>query len=243
MAKEQLPCTYDIAVKIVGEFEGTGYGSVSGNFDGMGISAGILQWNLGSGTLQDNILSYCDVTQHNFPVCIKPLQTLKKSDAVAWAKDVMHDSRGKLKQEWAIAWKMFMTSPVVVNLQKRAIDKYWHRAREICGQLGFPQEYPRAMVFAFDIAVQNWSYDIGRPALNYEQAGNIIQLYGSKNFALWNAETVNQDQQIMLIAAHLRALKCKPEWRHAVFVRKATIAIGIGYVNGVTMDFRKLFKR
>src|SRR4051794_33004464 len=41
-------------LKITGHFEDSGdpLGAVSGNFDGMGISLGVLQWNIGSNSLQ-----------------------------------------------------------------------------------------------------------------------------------------------------------------------------------------------
>lgn len=236
------PSIYDTCIRITADFEGTGYDSVSGNFDGMGLSCGLLQWNLGQGTLQNYILNHCNLLTHNFPVNIDHLQKITPSEAVIFAKDVMHDSRGKLKPEWAIAWKMFMTSPAVINLQKRAVDKYYHRAREICGKLGFPHENTRAMAFSFDVAVQNWSFNVDRPQANIEQSNNILELYDAKNFALWHEERLTDDQRILIIAAHLRAIQCKKEWRHAVFVRKATIAIGLGYVNGSLHDYRVILK-
>ena len=42
------------ALRLTGHFEDSAdpLGAVTGNFDGMGISLGVLQWNLGSGSLQ-----------------------------------------------------------------------------------------------------------------------------------------------------------------------------------------------
>ena len=44
----------DTCLNVTGHFEGgtPKYSAVTGNFDGMGLSAGIIQWNLGQGTLQ-----------------------------------------------------------------------------------------------------------------------------------------------------------------------------------------------
>lgn len=233
---------FDICVKITSDFEGTDYDTVTGNFDGMGLSVGLLQWNLGQGTLQSYILNQCDLMGYDFPVCIDPLQRMKPHEAVVWAKDIMHDIHGRMKREWVDAWKRFLTNPTIINLQKRAIDKYFHRAKEICGKLGYSHECPRAMAFSFDVAVQNWSFTINRPEPNQEQAANILQLYGHKNYLIWQKDPLTPDQQILVIAAHLRALQCKPEWRQAVFVRKATIAIGVGIVNGELRDYRKILR-
>ena len=40
------------AIKITSFYEGSGFDEVTGNFDGQGLSYGILQWNFGQGTLQ-----------------------------------------------------------------------------------------------------------------------------------------------------------------------------------------------
>lgn len=233
---------FDLCVKITSGFEGTDYGTVTGNFDGQGISCGILQWNLGAGTLQKYILNHINLMAHEFPVDMTPLWTMKPRDSVVWAKDMMLDVNGKLKPEWKIAWQKFLTDPTVVNVQKAAIGLYFHQAKCICGFLGFSQDNARAMAFSFDVAVQLWNLDVSqRPAANLEQAKNILQLYDAQNMMIWNEEKLDDCQQILVITSHLQALKAKPEWRKNVFARKATIAVGKGIVNKTKWDFKKLF--
>ncbi len=43
-----------IALAITGDFETIGdpFAGVTGDFDGMGISCGVLQWNIGQGSMQ-----------------------------------------------------------------------------------------------------------------------------------------------------------------------------------------------
>lgn len=233
---------YDTCLKVTGDFEGSSFDTVTNNFDGQGISLGQLQWNLGTGTLQNNILNKCDLSKYNFPVSVKPLQTLSPSDAVIWAKDVMHDMHGRLKPEWVASWREFLTDPLVINLQKRACDKYFHQAKVICGQLGLPHDNKRAMVWAFDLSVQSWSIKNIRPTINDEQCESIIAKADSKNAPLWMDEKLDDTQKLLLIASHLRSLKCNPQWQRAFFVRKATIAIGIGYVNGELKNFRNALR-
>lgn len=233
---------YDTCVKITAGFEGTDYSTIAGNFDEQGISAGIMQWNLGSGTLQAYILNKLNLMAYGyFPVPILPLQTLGERDAVVWAKDVMLDTNGKLLPQWDKAWRRFLTEAAVINCQKRAIDKYFHRAKEMAGRMGFAHDNRRAMAFCFDVAVQSWNLGINAPEANLEQASNILQKYDSKNLELWATEKLNPDQQKLIIAAHYASLKMKPEWRMDFFSRKATIAVGIGWVHGKKWDLKKLF--
>lgn len=241
MGKSQLSI-FDLCVKITSEFEGKGYGTVSGNYDGQGLSAGLLQWNLGQGTLQGYILNHINYLSYDyFPESIRPLQILSPQDSAIWAKDVMHDLHGNLKPEWNAAWKRFMTEPVVINLQKHAIDKYFHQAKRICGRLGLSHDNRRAMAWCFDIAVQNWSLDIDLPPDHFDQCYNIMTSYDQENMILWIGEHLEPYQRQLVILSHLRAMKCKPEWRANVFVRKATIAIGTGYVNKTLYKLNKLF--
>lgn len=232
---------YDVCLKITGAFEGTGFDTVSENFDGQGISLGILQFNLGTGTLQNYILNHINEMMYDFPISITPLIGSTPSQALTWHKDNCLDENGKLKKEWREAWASFAVNPTIINLQKRACDIYFHQAKCIAGKMRMSHDNKRAMSWAFDIAVQSWSLRIDAPLANKEHAETIIQLYGQENYMIWNQVELNEEQQILVIASHLRALKCKPEWRNVFFTRKATIAIGCGIVNGKKYDFKKLF--
>lgn len=233
---------YDACLKVTGAFEGRGFGTVVGSFDGQGLSAGILQWNIGSGTLQNLILSQVDLMAYNFPVSIKPLLNLSPSDAVKWCKDVMHDANGNLDKDWKAAWVRFLTNPVIINQQKRACDPYFHRAKEICGKMGFSHENRTAMVWAFDIAVQVWSFDIDRPEPNHDHMMNVVLKYNPENFSLWINYPLNKEQIIMIIASHLRAMKCKEQWRKAFFDRKSVIAANHGFAQKTKWDYKKLLR-
>lgn len=240
MEKQTL---YDICLKVTGDFEGHGYGTVTDNFDGQGLSCGIIQFNLGQGTLQNYILNHIDEMMYDFPLPITPLIGSTPKQALTWHKDNCLDINGKLKDEWRSAWEKFMVNPHIINLQKRACDKYFHQAKCIAGKLGFSHDNLRAMMFSFDLAVQSWSLIIDRPEPNNLQAEHIKELGTTENYIWWVDKALTEEQQVLLIAAHLRSLKCKPEFRMAFFTRKATIAIGCGIVNGKKYDFKKLFTK
>lgn len=239
---EQKLSVFDVCLKITSAFEGAGFGTVTGNFDGMGMSAGIMQWNIGTGSLQAYILNHINPMAYQFPEDITPLIKLPKAEALLWFKDICLDASGKLKPDWLAAWRNMLVRPEVINLQKNACGKYFHQAREIAGKLGFSQSNLRAMAWAYDVAVQSWSLKIDKPEAHREQAQNILTLYGADNMMLWQAQQISDEQVVLVIATHLRALKCRPEYRADFFIRKCTIAVGIGIVHKTRHDFRKLFQ-
>lgn len=233
---------FDVCVKVTSSFEGTEYGTVTNNFDGQGISLGLLQWNLGTGSLQTYILNHIDPMMFDFfPKPILPLIKMPPSDAVTWVKDVCMDENGDLKEEWRKAFERFLTTPSVINVQKQAIDKYWHRSKEILGKFNGMKQTRKLHAWCFDLAVQSWSLGVDVPAPHKDHAESIINQYDAKNAVEWNTVLLSEEQQILIIMSHLRALKCKPEWRRDFFNRKATIAMGFGIVHGKKYDFRKLF--
>lgn len=242
MPKKEPLTIYDLCLQTTMSMEGTDFGTVAGNFDGQGVSAGILQWNLGQGTLQSEILNHCNMMSFGyFPLPMDKLNKLSPEIAIGWVKDVMLIDGVHLKSEWKAAWQRFLTEPSVINVQKRSIDKYFHQAKTICSALGFAQENKRAMCFSFDVAVQNWSMSIDVPHTNLDQAYNILSQYGPDNARLWLLEELTEEKAKLVIAAHLRALKCNPKWRSDVFIRKATIAMGLGIVHGKTYKLNKSF--
>lgn len=48
------------AINITTSFEGKGYETIAGNFDGQGLSLGMFQWNVGKGTLQPMLKQFME---------------------------------------------------------------------------------------------------------------------------------------------------------------------------------------
>ncbi len=236
--QEQL--VFDVCLTITKQFEGADFDTVTGNFDGCGMSFGILQFNLKSETFKNHILNFCNLISYDyFPVSTLTLQTLTGDQAVSWAKDIMLDITGKPKPEWLKAWKTFLTSQHVINLQKEACGKYFHQAKCLAGRFGFATDDRIAMAFFYDCAVQVWNMNLDPYVIGEDQATNILQMYDVDNMNLWLHMDLTDRQKKLIVIAHRRALKCKPEWRTAFFLRKATIAMGIGIVNGRLFDLKK----
>jgi hypothetical protein len=238
---------FEAALKVVALFEGTDFATVAGNFDGQGLSCGVLQWNLGQGSLQNHILTRVNLMMYDFPVPFYPVCRLTNEAAVQWAKDIILDPSGEPKPEWKRALQAMLVKPEVINLQKEACGRYWRRAHEILGQLGMGPGTRRQKIWAFDLAVQNWSAALTdgelrriRDSIPYvnlrSHAEAVMQRWDTQNWMLWEEMPMTDEQAILVIASHFRAQKCRPEFQRDVFARKATIAMGAGYVHGSLQD-------
>ncbi len=169
----------DIALSITGKFEGRGYSQVTGNFDGMGISCGILQWNLGMESLQAKILRpYISKhgsidALHIFPsAIIDGLSNLRAIAAVNRCKEYMFYD-GDIKPNWRAAWESFLLLPAVIELQKLACSGIATQADTMMQGLGF--DSLRAFCWCFDIVTHNGSLKgVKRPKPDRARASELI---------------------------------------------------------------------
>lgn len=227
----------DLALEITGAFEGKGYGQVTGNFDKMGLSVGILQWNYGQGSLQNKILKPY-LAQHGsidklgiFPKPIEHSAHMSNSQGVAFAVREMNTSKNKVKAEWAKAWEKFMLLPEVIQLQKKAAGNVQKSALSLCSKWGMIT--PRAFCFFFDVVTQNGSMkSVSKPTPNDDLIKKYIAEANSQNKKIWAKKSLTDEQKILFQAAYLRARLSNPTYFQDVFSRKGTIAMGEGYVHG-----------
>jgi hypothetical protein len=221
-----------IALQITGAFEGSGYGNVAGSFDGQGISAGILQWNYGQGTLQALLLKYISdhgsLPDHLFPEPITPTAKMSAGAAIIFANR-MQDKR-QLKPEWKHAWKSFMSSSETVAIQKEFAKLKGDRAESMMKSYGM--DSLRAYCWFFDVVVQNGSMK-GIPIVLGEP---IFDLASAGNKAVWSKMSFTDEQKTLLFASHNRAKVSVQQFQADVFNRKATIAVGVGTVHGKIYD-------
>ena len=233
---------FDTCLKITSTLEGSDFSTVTGNFDGQGMSFGILQLNLKSETFKSNVLNFINVLSYDyFPVSIEPLQKLSGIDSVLWAKDIMLNYDNSVKKEWITAWGKFLTNPSIINLQKKACDRYFHQAKCLTGKFGLSNTDKKVMAYFYDCAVQVWSMNVDLPSIKTEHVENILQLYGVENMQLWQPLELSEIEKTLVVISHLRAIQCKQEWRIDFFTRKCSIAIGVGIIHKQKYDFRKMF--
>lgn len=230
------------ALKVTSTFEGSDYASVAGDFDGQGISVGLMQWNYGQGTLQSEILkpfieTYgADFFKENF---FKGLHTdviesayMAPHNAIEFSRKFMVDDFG-LKTHWAAAWSEFMGSKECVKIQNNACVPMWSEAGEICNENELGTK--KAHIFMFDVVVQNGSMKgINKPPGDIRTYLKNLEEYGQDG---WSEIGLNDlETRILYNWICLRANKNM--WRKDVLARKGSIAHGKGRVHGQDFNFR-----
>lgn len=206
-------------VKVTGHFEGNhGYATISDNFDGQGFSCGVMNWNLGQGTIcglfpDDLILKYMDESAPDFIYMTNKVRS--QMDRIERCKRVQQDT--KTWMNFCEDLTALLTSPEGIEIQNDVIKKTFGKfALE-----NLPPQYPslRAFMLLFDIAVQNGS-------LKGVKFGDG---YDEKTYQEKFSSTYNINQYKLIKMAEARAAKCNPRWAADVLCRKMFIATGEGY--------------
>lgn len=247
----------DIALAITGKFEGKGFGQVTGNFDGMAVSCGILQWNYGMESLQGKILRPY-IAKHGsidalgiFPFPVDKTAQMGASAAIAHAKAHMLSGTA-LTAPAKAAWEKFMLLPEVVAIQKANCQDLGDRAEKMMVGLGFKAPISaRAYAWGFDTLTLNGSMKEtkfmfpDRAAAKRELAAVTVTGHDSasltKNQSVWPVmiDLVSDEQVSLLRMAIHRAKQSRAEFVNVVITRRGTISIGEGFVYGERLSLKK----
>jgi peptidoglycan hydrolase-like protein with peptidoglycan-binding domain len=220
-----VPSVRDRALAVTGAFEGNDFTQAEGNFDGAGLTWGIIGFNLGSGTLQTILhaiqASHPELIAQAFgPLAAQLLQMLTrpKTEQIAFADGI---SLGKTKEQiqapWLAAFHAFGELPEVQQAQLDLADReFFQPALKTAQSLGLVTELGRAL--AFDIHVQNGGI---RPEARAQiEAQLALHPIGSE-----------QDKRVIVANAVADKTRTKdPKMRADVRARKLTLATGATYV-------------
>ncbi len=229
------------ALDITGQFEGRGFDQVTGDFDGQGISVGVLQWNYGQGSLQSKILKPFQ-QKHGL---IDTLQIFPKpgvdSTAGMTTAQALHYCRAymltgtKLRAVWADAWKRFMSHRYMIDIQIKAAEDVALRAQGYCNDWKMPTSQ-QAFCFFFDIVTQNGSMKSVTPrsaSLDRDACrSHARQCPNNVRHWLPLIDTASHEQLLLFQAAYHRSRLANPTYFQDTFSRKGTIALGRGFVHG-----------
>jgi len=206
---------------------------VTGDFDGMGISFGALQWNVGQGTLQPLLMQLFDqhtevarnVFHEHFDT-ISALRTAPLPDQLAFARSVQN--RGALQEPWHGMLSALGRTPECQNVQTAYANKTFQQALQMCGDYGLLSE--RAAALMFDIATQGGSIS------------GIVRAQIMADFAQLPAGDAGGNEVAkMRIVANRRAAASNPRFVDDVRTRKLAIANGSGMVHGIFYDLDDMF--
>jgi hypothetical protein len=212
------------------------FAGVSGDFDGQGISFGVLQWNFGQGSLQPLLkrmfTDYPErsrsLFQDRFDLILTKLNS-EKSDLMAFARSIQHPTKHFLHEPWRGMFKSLGRSDEFQRIEVEAANTLYKAARHLCEDYALWSE--RAVALMFDIKVQNGS-------INNTVKGQILADF--QNLSSTAGEEESEVGRLRIVA-NRRADAAKARWREDVRARKLCIANGTGAVHGISHDLEEQF--
>lgn len=221
LTPDALPTLFERCMSITAEFEGHGFGLLQGNFDGAGLTWGLIGFTLSNGEIQKLLAEAEAVVPGTLDRVLGPLaaewrtQTARPlAQQVAWADGLSSGAdKATVPPVWKSAFARLGDEPVVKRLQlQRAYDAYFVPAAATARKLRLGSELGVAL--CFDCHVQNGSSRVQAVA---ELAPLAAQL---------------SDAQMRQRLAQRVADLSAPRWREDVRGRKTTIASGGGLFRG-----------
>lgn len=259
------------ALETTGDFETAGnpWGGVTGDFDGMGLSCGVLQWNIGSNSLQPLVKAAGEpavkatMPRHGAKFWEASNTTVAKGLAIvrAW-----QNGGARLPAEIKAELVAFMCSEPMVAQQMAASARVARSAERLAtawaASRGSAPHSKRDFCWFFDLVTQNG----GLKGLTITDVKAFVAAQGGpanalteicdwlaampqahagfkdcwRNAQLWRG-AVDPAWRDLFILAYLRARKARTEYAGVVMNRKGTIALAQGWVNAEMMNFEGRF--
>jgi len=223
LTHDPLPSLFERCLGITAEFEGHGFGLVQGNFDGAGLTWGVIGFTLSNREIQQLLAEAEAAVPGTLARALGPLAAtwqaktaLPIAQQVAWADSL---SSGPQKTDVPPAWKAAFArlgdEPVIQRLQmQRAYDAYFVPAAATARRLGLKSELGVAL--AFDCHVQNGKSRVQAVAELSPLAGKV------------------SEEEMRLRLANRVADLSAAAWREDVRGRKTLIARGGAAFRGRT---------
>ncbi|MBM4140402.1 MAG: peptidoglycan-binding protein [Nitrospira sp.] len=221
---------------LTGSFE-TGKGipecfaGLSGDFDGQGMSFGVLQWNFGQDSLQpllkDMINRHSDVMQsifhESYGILLEAL-TSDKEEIMSFVRSIQHPVKHYIYEPWRGMFKSLGRTEEFQGLQLKYANGLYKSALKLCSEYGLWSE--RAVALMFDIKVQNGSIS------------SLVKTRILNDFKNLPADLSEEEIEVykMRIVANRRAEAANPRWVEDVRARKLCCANGGSIVHGINYD-------
>jgi peptidoglycan hydrolase-like protein with peptidoglycan-binding domain len=225
-----VPSVRDRSLQLTAAFEGHDFTLAQGNYDGAGVTWGIIGFTLTHGSLGAIVLEVqrrkpALVAQAFGPRANELLRVVRASKAqqLTFADSIsLGASKEKLAEPWRSAFRRFGELDEVQAVQIALADRgYFRPAVQTARALRLKSELGIAL--AFDIHVQNGSVS----ARAREQVRQQLAQH-----------PVDHEREVRVIIANAVANQSRPQFREDVRSRKLTIATGAGAVHGSTYVLR-----
>ncbi len=218
----QVPALPQRALQLTGAWEGTGYGGANGNFDGQGITWGVVGFTWGNGELQSILneirtqyptvfkTAFGQLAQEMVQVLGQPLPA-----QMTWARSISTNNGENIDGPWSDAFEALGADPQVQALENDHAQHYWDAGLVFAQDFGLQSE--NGLALCFDIAVQNTVAQSTIDEIQQKTAG--VSENGKMN-----------------IIAHVIADHANPTYYNDVLKRKMTFVTGQGSVHGDLYD-------
>ena len=210
------------------------FAGLAGDFGGQGLSFGVVQWNIGQGTLQpllaEMLSGHEDLMSSLFQERLTSLRTMLKSDREAqlvWARSIQNPVRHAIFEPWKGFFKALGRTPEFQAIQTKHAAAIHSAALALCNRFGVRSE--RAVALMFDIRVQNHSI------------GAKTEAKIRADFSTMADDEPDVEVTKLRAIANRRAEAAKPRFIEDVRKRKLTIANGRGAVHGISYDLEQQF--
>jgi hypothetical protein len=251
---DQAPATSPISAEdlpfrclaLTGAFE-TGTGSpgcfcgLSGDFDDQGISFGVLQWNLGQGSLQpllrDMISEHADLTRDLFAEHFDALNEVMKlsndgagrTEALEFSRSIQHPVTHQVYEPWRGYAKSLGRTREFQAIQVKYAHEAYKKALALCDEYAVWSE--RGAALMFDIVTQNGGI----------KSVTRAQILGDISTLPAGLDKHEREVRALKVVANRRAEAANPQWIDDVRRRKLCIANGEGVVHGIRFDLEAQF--
>jgi hypothetical protein len=206
---------------------------VTGDFDGQGVSFGVLQWNIGQGSLQpllgeafERHPAVCQNIFHEHFDTLRALGEAPLDQQLDFTRTIQ--TRNVVDEPWRGMLKTLGRTPEFQQIQTEHATKVFETARGLCSEYKLRSQ--RAAALMFDIVTQNGSI------------GPVVKAQIMADYATIPAGNADDVEVARMRAVAIRrASAARPEFVNDVRTRKLAIAEGTGTVHGIFYDLADSF--
>lgn len=214
-----------------------GFSGLSGNFDGKGISFGLVNWNIGSGSLQNLLRDFARAfparwktvfgpDADSFRALIQPKDEKAQAAQLAFA---IREMNVKVAKKWHVKepWKSYFTRLAAdtefQKIQVRYVSDLLARADYFCKYFGLTSE--RAFCFMFDAVSSHGKWWLQKKTKGVERRRVLLkQKLTLLQMSLFFGD-VPEDAKLQAVAETLRDTSLD-RWKDRVYARKRWFLTG-----------------
>lgn len=214
-----------------------GFDGLSGDFDGMGVSFGLVNWNLGAGSLQPLLRDLAREFPTRFAAAfgpdasrflalVTPTGDAARRAQLAFAKREMNEVRhGKkvAREPWATYFRRLAADPEFQRIEVRYAKELLDRAKYFCEYFGLVSE--RALCFMFDAVSSHGKWWLTKKYDGVEKRRLILRDKLTLARVLRGGAAPDERQILEAIAETLRDTSLA-KWAERVYVRKMWFLTG-----------------